>query len=159
MWRQAIKGTLCLLLLIFFRPSPRLPCPEKKHIHPSLSPMPKNLPANIVALAAVGLAFWILISTVGNSRIQQGIQAQQDQILTLQSEIQTLQQQLQSQQQQIETASQLNTQIGPAILNELATLQFKNNNIALAVFLQKHGIQANPPAPQPTAVPATKPSR
>jgi len=121
--------------------------------------MPKNLPANIVALAAGGLAFWILISTVGNSRIQQGIQAQQDQILSLQSEIQTLQQELQTQQQQIDTATQLNTQIGPSILNELASLQIKNNNIALAVFLQKHGIQANPPAPQPTPVPATKPSR
>jgi peptidoglycan hydrolase CwlO-like protein len=121
--------------------------------------MPKNLPAKIVALAAVGLAFWVFISTVGNSRIQQGIQAQQDQILALESEMQALQQQLQSQQQQIETASQLNTQIGPSILNELASLQIKNNNIALSVFLQKHGIQANPPAPQPTPIPATKPSR
>ena len=121
--------------------------------------MPKILPAKIVALAAVGLALWILISTVGNSRTQQGIQAQQDQILALQSEIQALQEQLQSQQQQIETATQLNTQIGPSILNELASLQIKNNNIALSVFLQKHGIRANPPAPQPTPVPATKPSR
>ena len=66
---------------------------------------------------------------------------------------------MESQQQQIETATQLNTQIGPSILNELASLQIKNNNIALAVFLQKHGIKANPPAPQPTPVPATKPSR
>ena len=121
--------------------------------------MPKTLPVNIVALAAVGLAIWIFISTLGNSRLQQGNQAQQDEILALQSEIQTLQQQLQSQQQQIETASQLNNQVGPAILNELAALQIKNNNIALSVFLQKHGIQANPPAPQPTPTPARKPSR
>jgi peptidoglycan hydrolase CwlO-like protein len=121
--------------------------------------MPKNLLVNIVALAAGGLAFWIFISTLGNSRLQQGLQLQQDQILALQSEIQGLQQELQLQQQQIETASQLNNQIGPAILNELATIQIKNNNIALAVFIQKHGIQANPPAPPPNSAPAPKSSR
>jgi peptidoglycan hydrolase CwlO-like protein len=121
--------------------------------------MPKNFLVNIVALAAGGLAFWIFISTLGNSRLQQGLQLQQDQILALQSEIQGLQQELQLQQQQIETASQLNNQIGPAILNELATIQIKNNNIALAVFIQKHGIQANPPAPPPNSAPAPKSSR
>ncbi|MFZ9964976.1 MAG: hypothetical protein ACO3GO_07190 [Terrimicrobiaceae bacterium] len=121
--------------------------------------MTKNLPVNIVSLAAAGLAVWIFISTLGNNRLQQGIQASQDQILTLQSEIQALQQQLQSQQQQIETASQLNTRIGPAILNELANLQIKNNNIALSVFLQKYGVQANPPAPQANPAPTPKSPR
>jgi peptidoglycan hydrolase CwlO-like protein len=122
--------------------------------------MVKNLPVNLAALAAVGLAVWIFISTLGNTSLQQGIQAQQDQILALQTEIQSLQQELQAQQKQIETASQLNTQIGPAILNELANLQVKNNNIALAVFLQKHGVLAKAPAPPPPAPsPAAKPSR
>lgn len=120
--------------------------------------MVKNLSVTIASLAAVALAVWIFISTLANSRLQQGIQSQQDQILALQAEIQNLQQQLQSQQQQVETASQLNDQIGPAILNELVNLQFKNNNIALAVFLQNHGVQVKPSIPQPSPTPAAKPS-
>jgi uncharacterized protein YlxW (UPF0749 family) len=108
----------------------------------------------IAAVLALVLSVWIVFQTFSNSSLQQAIQLKQEEIQVAQNEIQSLQQQLQAQQQSVEAASQLANQAGPAILNELASLQVKNNNIALAVFLQKHGVEirnntAQPPAPQP----------
>ncbi len=121
--------------------------------------MVKNIPFTLVAVLALVLSLWIVFQTFGNSKLQQDIQTRQDRIQAVQSEIQTLQQQLQSQQQQIESANQLANQAGPAILNEIATLQLKNNNIALGVFLQKHGVQVRNPAPQPVAPSPSKPAK
>ena len=121
--------------------------------------MVKNIPFTLVALLALALSLWIVFQTFGNSKLQQGIQSRQDRIQIIQSEIQSLQQQIQAQQQQIESANQLANQAGPAILNELATLQVKNNNIALGVFLQKHGVQVRNPAPQQVAPTSTKPAK
>ena len=108
----------------------------------------------IAAVLALVLLVWIVFKTFSNSSLQQAIQLKQEEIQAAQNEIQSLQQQLQSQQQLVEAAAQLANQAGPAILNELAGLQVKNNNIALAVFLQKHGVgvrnnAAQPPDPQP----------
>ena len=121
--------------------------------------MVKNIPFTLVALLALALSLWIVFQTFGNSKLQQGIQSRQDRIQIIQSEIQSLQQQIQAQQQQIESANQLANQAGPAILNELATLQVKNNNIALGVFLQKHGVQVRNPAPQQGTPTSTKPAK
>lgn len=106
-----------------------------------------KVPFTLAAVLALVLSVWIVFQTFSNGKLQQGIEAKQDGILSAQGEIQNLQQQLQAQQQQIETANQLANQVGPAILNELASLQMKNNNIALAVFLQKHGVQLQNNAP------------
>ena len=119
--------------------------------------MVKNLIANIAAITALALAIFIIFATFRNSRLQHGVQGQQDQIVVIQSEIQSLQQEFQSQQQRIEAATQLANQAGPAILNELASLQIKNNNTAISAFLQKHGIQASPPPAQ--SIPPGKPPR
>lgn len=109
-----------------------------------------NIPAILLAsLAALALAAWGAIDTLGNRKLQAGIQARQDQILALQSEIQSLQQKLQAQQQQIEAAGQLANQAGPAVLNELASIQLTKGNSAIAVLLQRYGVQARPPQPAP----------
>lgn len=114
--------------------------------------MPKNPTVHLAALAALALSGWLVFGTWKNGNLQRGIQARQDRILAIQSEIQGLQQQLQAQQQSIEAATQLANQAGPAILNELATLQVKNGNIALGVLLQKHGVETRP---QPASEPKT----
>lgn len=118
--------------------------------------MPKNPAILLVSLAALALAAWGAIDTLGNRKLQAGIQARQDQILALQSEIQALQQQLQAQQQQIEAATQLANQAGPAVLNELANIQLSKGNVAIGVLLQRYGVQARPPQ---TAPQSPKPAR
>ena len=122
-------------------------------------PMVKNTPFTLTALLALALSVWIVFQTFGNSKLQQEIQAKEVEIQLIQTEIQNLQQQIQAQQQQIETANQLANQAGPAILNEIATLQLKNNNIALGVFLQKHGVQVRQTSPQSSAPQPPKPAK
>lgn len=121
--------------------------------------MLKNALFALAALLALVLSASIVFQTVGNSKLQQAGQAKDAEIQAIQTEIQTLQQQLQTQQKQIESANQLANQAGPAILSELATLQVKNNNMALGVFLQKHGVQVRNPAPQQVAPTSTKPAK
>lgn len=121
--------------------------------------MVKNTPFTLTALLALALSGWIVFQTFGNSKLQQEIQAKEVEIQLIQTEIQSLQQQIQAQQQQIETANQLANQAGPAILNEIATLQLKNNNIALGVFLQKHGVQIRQSSPQPSTQQPPKPAK
>lgn len=121
--------------------------------------MVKNTTLTLAAVLALVLSLWIVFQTFDNSKMQRGIQSKQDQIQAMESEIQNLQQRLQSQQQQIDSATQLANQAGPAILNELANLQLKNNNIALSVFLQKYGVQVRNPAPQPVAPSPAKPPK
>jgi uncharacterized protein YlxW (UPF0749 family) len=121
--------------------------------------MVKNAPFTLTALLALVLSAWIVFQTFGNSKLQQEIEAKEGEIQLIQSEIQSLQQQIQTQQQQVETANQLATQAGPAILNEIATLQLKNNNIALGVFLQKHGVQVRPSPPKSSPTPSPKPAK
>ena len=113
--------------------------------------MVKNTPFTLTALLALALSGWIVFQTFGNSKLQQEIQAKEVEIQLIQTEIQSLQQQLQAHQQEIETANQLANQAGPAILTEIATMQLKNNNIALGVFLQKYGVQIQQTSPQSTA--------
>lgn len=116
-------------------------------------------PFTLAAVLALVLSVWIVFQTVENSKLQDQIQARQQEIQTDQIEIQSLQQQLQAQQQQIDATSHLANQAGPAILNELANLQMKNNNVTLAVFLQKHGVEVRNNAGQsPTPQPA-KPTK
>lgn len=121
--------------------------------------MLKNALFALAALLSLVLSASIVFQTVGNSKLQQAGQAKDAEIQAIQTEIQTLQQQLQTQQKQIESANQLANQAGPAILSELATLQVKNNNMALGVFLQKHGVQVRNPAPQQVAPTSTKPAK
>lgn len=91
------------------------------------------------------MAVWFACGTAANGKLQDGVHAKEAEILALQSKIQALQQTVQAQQQQIDTSNQLANQVGPAILRELFELQAKNRNIALAVFLQKHGVQFGSP--------------
>lgn len=121
--------------------------------------MVKNTPFTLAAVLSLVLSLWIVFQTFSNSKLQQGIQAKEEEIQLIQTEVQSLQQQLQAQQQQIESANQLANQAGPAILNEIAALQVKNNNIALGVFLQKHGVQTINPAPQSSAPQPPKPGK
>jgi len=123
------------------------------------NPMVKNTPFTLTALLALALSVWIVFQTFGNSKLQQEIQAKEVEIQLIQTEIQSLQQQIQAQQQQIETANQLANQAGPAILNEIAALQLKNNNIALGVFLQKHGVQIRQNAPESSTPQPNKPAK
>jgi peptidoglycan hydrolase CwlO-like protein len=121
--------------------------------------MLKNALFALAALLALVLSASIVFQTVGNSKLQQAGQAKDAEIQAMQTEIQTLQQQLQTQQKQIESANQLANQAGPAILSELATLQVKNNNMALGVFLQKHGVQVRDTAPQSSTPQPPKPTK
>ena len=121
--------------------------------------MLKNALFALTAFLALVLSASIVFQTLGNSKLQQAGQMKDAEIQAIQAEIQSLQQQLQTQQKQIESANQLATQAGPAILNELATLQMKNNNIALGVFLQKHGIQVRDTAPQSSTPQPPKPAK
>jgi len=121
--------------------------------------MVKNALFALAALLALVLSASIVFQTVGNSKLQQAGQAKDAEIQAIQTEIQTLQQQLQTQQKQIESANQLANQAGPAILSELATLQVKNNNMALGVFLQKHGVQVRDTAPQSSTPQPPKPTK
>lgn len=101
----------------------------------------KRFPLSAFAAGlALALSVWLGLGTLGNSGRQDGVRAREAEILALQSRIQGLQQRLQAQQQQIDTGNQLAAQTGPAILRDLMDLQAKNRNIALAVFLQKHGV-------------------
>ncbi|MFM8716789.1 MAG: hypothetical protein ACKOHM_01650 [Spartobacteria bacterium] len=114
----------------------------------------KNPLITLLATLALACAALIVFQTSGNGKLQENIQGREQEIQTVQSEIQKLNQQLQEQQQRIESAQQLANQAGPAVLNEMASLQLKNNNIALGVLLQKHGVQVrnpqSPAAPQPS---------
>jgi peptidoglycan hydrolase CwlO-like protein len=121
--------------------------------------MLKNALFALAALLSLVLSASIVFQTVGNSKLQQAGQAKDAEIQAIQTEIQTLQQQLQTQQKQIESANQLANQAGPAILSELATLQVKNNNMALGVFLQKHGVQVRDTAPQSSTPQPPKPTK
>ena len=121
--------------------------------------MVKNALFALTALLALILSASIVFQTFGTSKLQQDSQAKDTEIQVIQTEIQSLQQQLQAQQKLIESAKQLATQAGPAILNEIATLQMKNNNIALGVFLQKHGVQVRDTAPQSSTPQPPKPTK
>jgi peptidoglycan hydrolase CwlO-like protein len=121
--------------------------------------MISKIPLTLTAALALILSASIVFQTVGNSKLQQAGQAKDADIQAVHSEIRSLQQQLQTQQKQIESANQLANQVGPAILSELATLQVKNNNMALGVFLQKHGVQVRNPAPEQVAPTSTKPAK
>ena len=119
----------------------------------------KKTPFSFVSLLALLLSAWIVFQTLGNGKLQQRIQAKEQEIQTAQAEIQKLQQELQAQQQLIESANQLANQAGPTILNEIATLQMKNNNIALSVFLQKYGVQVRQQELTTPAAQTAKPAK
>jgi hypothetical protein len=102
--------------------------------------------STIAAGLAVFLASWLLFQTRANNRWQLALEDKQDRIQALQASIQQGSVNLQAQQQQLDTARQLSEQVGPAILRDLAELGSKNSNIALAVFLQKHGVEFRPNA-------------
>lgn len=102
----------------------------------------KKFPLSALATGlALAMSLWLAFGTLGNAKLQEGVRAKEAEIQTLRSNIQALEQRLQAQQQEIDTTNQLANQIGPAILRDLVDLQAKNGNIALAVFLQKHGVK------------------
>ena len=67
----------------------------------------------------------------------------QDEIQAHQLAIQGQQQQLQAQQQQIEAAAQLQNQIGPAMLRDLAQISVSNKNNKITELLKKYGMEVN----------------
>lgn len=102
----------------------------------------------LISTAASGLclvlALWFLVGTWSNQGLQNSLQRQQEDIQARELTIQSQQQQLQAQQQQIDAGSQLQGQLGPAIIRDLAALQIENKNTKIEALLKKYGITATP---------------
>ncbi len=113
------------------------------------------MPFALLSTASCGLALllslWFLVGTWSNQSTEGKLLKQQDEIQAHQLAIQTQQQQLQAQQQQIEGAAQLQNQIGPAMLRDLAQLSVANKNAKITDLLKKYGLEVNV---APAAAPA-----
>ena len=110
------------------------------------------MPYALLSTASSGLALllslWFLVGTWSNQSFESKLLKQQDEIQAHQLAIQAQQQQLQAQQQQIEGAAQLQNQIGPAMLRDLAQLSVTNKNNKITELLKKYGLEVNQtPAP------------
>ena len=108
------------------------------------------MPFALISTASCGLALllslWFLVGTWSNQSFETKLLKLQDEIQAHQLTIQGQQQQLQAQQQQIEAAAQLQNQIGPAILRDLAQLSVASKNNKITELLKKYGMEvsANP---------------
>jgi len=105
--------------------------------------MPFALLSTSSCSLALLLSLWYLAGTWSNQSTEGKLLKQQDEIQSHQLAIQSQQQQLQSQQQQIEAASQLQNQIGPAMLRDLAQLSVANKNTKITQLLKKYGLEVN----------------
>ena len=105
------------------------------------------MPFALLSTASCGLALllslWFLVGTWANHCTEGKLLKQQDEIQAHQLAIQSQQQQLQTQQQQIEGAAQLQNQIGPAMLRDLAQLSVANKNTKITELLKKYGLEVN----------------
>jgi len=124
------------------------------------------MPFALLSTASCGLALllslWVLVGTWSNQSFESKMLKQQDEIQAHQLAIQTQQQQLQAQQQQIEAAAQLQNQIGPAMLRDLAQLSVANKNSKITELLKKYGLEVNvtpAAATAPAAAPAPAPNK
>jgi hypothetical protein len=92
-----------------------------------------------VATSALSLVLAVIVLFVGygNQGLQTEIQGQQ-------KEVQKQQQELQKQQQIIDTAVQIQKQVGPALLQDMAVVSLKNT--PMKELLSKHGYNVQPPA-------------
>lgn len=105
------------------------------------------MPFSLLSTASCGLALllslWFLVGTWANQSAESKLIKQQDDLQNRQIQLQTQQQLLQAQQQQIDAAVQLQNQIGPAMLRDLAELSVANKNAKITELLKKHGLQVN----------------
>jgi hypothetical protein len=106
-----------------------------------------SMPFALLSTASCGLALllsiWFLVGTWSNQSFETKLFKLQDDIQAHQLTIQNQQQQLQAQQQQIEAAAQLQNQIGPAMLRDLAQLSVSNKNNKITELLKKYGMEVN----------------
>jgi len=109
--------------------------------------------ATVTSALSLVLTTTVLIVGYGNQRLQTEIRGQQ-------KDLQTRQQELQKQQELINTAIQIQQKIGPALLQDMGAVSFKNN--AMKELLAKHGytvqLPAATPAPGGAAASAPTPS-
>jgi hypothetical protein len=131
--------------------------PEEFFSYLNFSPMPFALLSTASCGLALLLSLWVLVGTWSNQSFESKMLKQQDEIQAHQLAIQTQQQQLQAQQQQIEAAAQLQNQIGPAMLRDLAQLSVANKNTKITELLKKYGLEVNVTPAAATAPAPTKP--
>lgn len=105
------------------------------------------MPFALISTASCGLALllslWFLVGTWSNQSSETKLLKLQDEIQAHQLVIQGQQQQLQAQQQQVEAAAQLQNQIGPALLRDLAQLSVANKNTKITELFKKYGLDVN----------------
>ncbi len=105
------------------------------------------MPFALLSTASCGLALllsvWFLVGTWANQSTEGKLLKQQDEIQAHQLAVQSQQQQLQAQRQQMEGAAQLQNQIGPAMLRDLAQLSVSNKNTKITNLLKKYGLEVN----------------
>lgn len=91
-----------------------------------------------VAASGISLVLSIVLFGVGLSN------------QTLQAEVQKKQQELQKQEQEIEKGRQIQGQLGPKLLQDMANVALKDEN--MKALLKKHGYDLKPPeSPAPSA--------
>lgn len=105
------------------------------------------MPFALTSTASCGLALllslWFLFGTWSNQSFETKLLKRQDEIQAHQLTIQEQQQQIQAQQQQIEASAQLQNQIGPAMLRDLAQLSVTNKNNKITELLKKYGMEVS----------------
>ena len=95
-----------------------------------------------VATSALSLVLAVIVLFVGmgNQTLQTEIQGQQ-------KDVQKQQQELQKQQEVINTAIQIQQKVGPALLQDMAVVSLKNEE--MKKLLSKHGYNVQPPPASP----------
>lgn len=110
------------------------------------------------------LSVWYLISNGRVQSLSEDLQKQQTEFQSQQQTLQTQQQQFQNQQQQINAASQLASQVGPQVLNDLGLAARDKKNDKIRKLLEKYGVTINDDAApasssSSSSAPASAPER
>jgi hypothetical protein len=83
------------------------------------------------------LGIWLFVLGGKSQGLQSELQKLQQEVQNQQQILQTKQQQLQLQQEQINAGNTISQQVGPALLQDMASLSLKNEK--LKNLLAKHG--------------------
>jgi hypothetical protein len=123
-------------------------------------------PAPLLSIVSGALCLMLsFVFLVKNGQVQsrsEELQKQQTEFQSQQQTLQTEQQKFQNQQQQINSASQLASQVGPQVLNDLGLAARDNKNDKIKKLLEKYGVTINDkavssPAPSSAPKPAEAP--
>lgn len=104
---------------------------------------PASLLSIVSGALCLMLSVWYLISNGRVQTLSEDLQKQQTEFQSQQQTLQTQQQQFQNQQQQINAASQLASQVGPQVLNDLGLAARDNKNDKIRKLLEKYGVTLN----------------